>query len=479
MEGKPASGSPPWNPYCEWLAIPPSHDPTTPAQLLGLGTGPSDLERVQRAGQRQLRRIEPHLHGPHADVAVRILREITDAIESLTKQLLSLGPEPQPPGHRPTRCPTEETDSVTSEELDVLVFDEPSGWPTASTVMRPNPSPSTFGLGRVLLLASMVTLAVLSSTAVLFVWRGRSVTTDPALVAVERPAPLKPEPASNAVVHEGCWRLVRTVPVTTWDEAPKGVESIELAKSPADESFPSMSPSGLGLLFTRRVGAEYEIHRLTRPSTADAFHADWVCSEDSTRTVCSMTWAGEDRWGLCRPTREGLDFMELSISASDGRPIWRSMGLPVRGAEGDLFLSLNGRSMLFSRKLDRVYHIFESRRADRQNSFEPPLLTPVSSGYRHPCLSRDEKLLLVEGLASDGRVAIFASRRPSTRSAWGGPVCLEKIRSTTGSRGDFTPRLTPDEKYLLFASDRAGGAGMLDLYRVAMKEAIPAWDDAP
>jgi hypothetical protein len=480
MVGKrPPDRSLDWNPYCEWLAIPPSHSPLIPEKLLGLGSGPFDLDRIERAGQRQLRRIEPHLHGPDGALASRLLQEVTGAVELLTKQALER--ETTATDQEAPVEPTleEEVVSVGSEEL---VFEEPTDWSNGPELALPKARSETSGVVRVLFTASMLTLAILSAIAVVVIWRSRIDASAEPMVK-DLPREMKATKSETAPValpvrDEGCWRFVRG-----WDDAvanewslegerSKGVRRIDRSASSADESFPSMAADGLSLLFARMTADGYEIHRLSRPTMTSDFDKEWVCTWDVSKSSPSAIWLGTDRLALARRVARGVEF-SLAVALLDGRKYrWESLGPTVRGTEGDFTMDSKGRVMLFSRKIEGEYRIFECRRGDLRERFGAAILAPVSAGYRHPSISSDQRLMLMEGLASDGRVAIFASRRPSVTSAWSQPACLTSIRSADGTRGDFTPRLTFDEKHLLFASDRQGAPGRLDLYRVRVSEAI-------
>lgn len=57
---------------------------------------------------------------------------------------------------------------------------------------------------------------------------------------------------------------------------------------------------------------------------------------------------------------------------------------------------------------------------------------------------------------------IYISHRKSVESDWEPPVRLPNTVNSTAS--DHSASLSPDGHYLIFASDRAGGCGQLDLY---------------
>jgi Tol biopolymer transport system component len=61
-----------------------------------------------------------------------------------------------------------------------------------------------------------------------------------------------------------------------------------------------------------------------------------------------------------------------------------------------------------------------------------------------------------------GGLDIYVSHRTSADGPWGTPVTIGPTINSTAS--DRCPLITPDEKGLIFVSDRAGGAGNTDLY---------------
>ncbi len=463
-----------WNPYSEWLAIPPSHLPPEPHQLLGLRSADVDVEHIERASQRQLRRIEPYLHGPHADLAGRLLAEVTSATEILTARALSVPPADFPESPTVEGSTGEETDSNLIAEPSV---EEVTAWPPDQNSSHLVSDRASTPLLRVLLGASLSTLTLLSVAAGIVLFRANRPAIEQPDAGVVGAAKEEP-PADEFVVEtpkvkrEGCWEWVGRLESPTRQEGE--IVRVELACSPADESFASLSEDGRSLVFVRRARTGNEIHRLTREKNAGPFEVDWICRLDGMGvgvTSVMSTGAGDLVFGRSKPS--GIEFVQASRGKDDLQYHLRALLVPQRGTERDAFITPAGTRLLFSRKIEGVYHIYVSRRADATQPFDPPSRAPVAVGYRHPTMSADHRLLVMEGLAPDGRVALYCSRRPSESSAWGEPTCLEKLRSPTGKRGDFTPRLSPDGQHLFFSSDRDGGAGLLDIYQATLSSFPP------
>ncbi|MBX9656849.1 hypothetical protein K2Y11_24790 [bacterium] len=65
-----------FNPYCEWLAIPPCSLPPSHYRLLGLKDFESDLDKIQRAALNQIARLRVHQAGPHSDLTQKLMNEV-------------------------------------------------------------------------------------------------------------------------------------------------------------------------------------------------------------------------------------------------------------------------------------------------------------------------------------------------------------------------------------------------------------------
>lgn len=66
-----------WNPYSEWLAIPPSQTPPTHYRLLGVKEFETDADRIHRAALEQIARLRIHQTGEHVDVSQKLMNEVS------------------------------------------------------------------------------------------------------------------------------------------------------------------------------------------------------------------------------------------------------------------------------------------------------------------------------------------------------------------------------------------------------------------
>lgn len=106
-----------------------------------------------------------------------------------------------------------------------------------------------------------------------------------------------------------------------------------------------------------------------------------------------------------------------------------------------------------------------------------PMLVPGASGAG----DQDDGTLSSTGLelvfaltntADMNRKDLYLSTRASTAVAFGTP---NKLPFSVLLSSEETPRFSPDDKTLYFASDRAGGAGLLDIYKVTRTAVGGAW----
>jgi hypothetical protein len=72
-----------FDPYREWLGLPPGPRPPTYYQLLGIRAEEDDAERIKEAALRQTARVRVHQTGPHARECTELLNELAQALTTL------------------------------------------------------------------------------------------------------------------------------------------------------------------------------------------------------------------------------------------------------------------------------------------------------------------------------------------------------------------------------------------------------------
>jgi hypothetical protein len=137
------------------------------------------------------------------------------------------------------------------------------------------------------------------------------------------------------------------------------------------------------------------------------------------------------------------------------------------------FMSLDGNRIYFhyaNYKGPELYNIWMVQRTSQGWSEPEPLPSPINSNYRDGAYSETK----------DG-IVYFTSNRPGgydnkgdiwrTHKVSGQPLQVENLGATVNSAvWDASPCIAPDESYLIFTSERAGGYGKSDLYITYKKE---------
>jgi hypothetical protein len=72
-----------FDPYDQWLGIPPGEQPPDHYRLLGVASFESDAERIEAAADERMRVVCKHLTGPHAELTHALLAELAAARDCL------------------------------------------------------------------------------------------------------------------------------------------------------------------------------------------------------------------------------------------------------------------------------------------------------------------------------------------------------------------------------------------------------------
>jgi hypothetical protein len=103
-----------FDPYSLWLGIPPGPRPPGPEAILGLQPGGSDPQVVRGAALERKKRLQEFVLGPHRDIAVRLEREVSQAMVLLTSR------EPADRGSAVAPTPTAAAGKTSPEPSGVL-----------------------------------------------------------------------------------------------------------------------------------------------------------------------------------------------------------------------------------------------------------------------------------------------------------------------------------------------------------------------
>jgi hypothetical protein len=125
------------------------------------------------------------------------------------------------------------------------------------------------------------------------------------------------------------------------------------------------------------------------------------------------------------------------------------------------------------------YDIWMTGRASPGAPWDPavnvgaPIDTPANDIT--PMLSADGLTLIFasDRAGGQGNYDVWMSTRTTLQDAWGGPVNLGGV--VNSASGDLEPSLSPDQRALVFASQRPGGYGFWDLWMTTRKTQSDTW----
>jgi hypothetical protein len=134
------------------------------------------------------------------------------------------------------------------------------------------------------------------------------------------------------------------------------------------------------------------------------------------------------------------------------------------------WLTEDGSELYFSRKTKDGWRLLvtsrpPSMRGKPRGAFGPPReLKEIPPGFHHATLSRDGRMMYLQGPLELGRWGLFRCRRSSDRATWSKPEALAGLTDPAAPHSDAAPCLSRDNALLYFSSDRPGGKGGWDLW---------------
>jgi hypothetical protein len=154
-----------------------------------------------------------------------------------------------------------------------------------------------------------------------------------------------------------------------------------------------------------------------------------------------------------------------------------SDGVSTEADELHPWLVEKGKQLFFSRKTKDGWHMYVSLRPGGKGAFEEPHKVDLPANFHHATITEDGNTMFLQGPVGKDRWGIYKATRnkdkkdPWEKGAWTDPKELKELNNSKGERGDLSPCLGKDGAvlFLYFASDRPGGEGGLDLYRVNTK----------
>ena len=253
--------------------------------------------------------------------------------------------------------------------------------------------------------------------------------------------------------------------------------NLDKLNTPKDEDDPFLSADKLRLYYASNADGRFNLFVSERKAANLAWPAgkalEGATGDEETRSPC-LTADNHDLFFATKYIVKSPD-KELPINFDLVRSIRVAKGqftapVPVQAVctpadELHPWLAADGKELYFSRNTKEGWRVFVSTRKDTKTAFgEPKLVESLPVGFHHATLTRDGRVMYLQGPLENERWGLFRSTRPSGTAAWGKPEALASLNHPDGPRGDCSPSLSADGFKLYFASDRPGGKGGRDLY---------------
>lgn len=262
------------------------------------------------------------------------------------------------------------------------------------------------------------------------------------------------------------------------------VANMERLNTEADEDDPCAAPDGIRFFFTSNAAGNLDIMVAERPKPDQRFGSPKVLEELAEKT---------DEAGAC-PAAEG-EYLYFARQLEDPdkqipknfdvfftrrlnpkQPYSRIAVAAVHQVcttddERHPWLTLDGKELYFSRRTKEGWRVGVARRPKLGTAFDPPEMLDLPVGFYHASVTRDGLTMYLQGPADKDdkdRQALYVSRRPRG-GKWGPPEALD-LGEHLGKLGDRSPSVSPDGRWMYFASDRPGGKGGLDIYVIATSD---------
>ena len=244
-----------------------------------------------------------------------------------------------------------------------------------------------------------------------------------------------------------------------------------------DEDEPHVSADGLTLIFTGhpKEGKDDLLiatrKMLSAPWGKAQVLQDYIQTKGDDRSAFVTTGAFP-RYLFYATTKDKTQKnFDLYVAVQQDRGRAWSAPTPVMNVntkEDELhpWLSGDGKTLYFSRKTAEGWKQMKTTRnaSKGPGGWSEPQEVGLPTGFHHLTLMPDGKTGYVQGVTDKGRDGIFVVTRQG--KGWSQPTLLSQLEDDTSKRGNRSPNLSRDGKYLYFASDRDGGKGGLDLYYV-------------
>jgi hypothetical protein len=250
-------------------------------------------------------------------------------------------------------------------------------------------------------------------------------------------------------------------------QEPVKIISVAAVNTPADETDPFVAATNRALLYATNAAGTFDIYVAHRPGTAWTKGAPLPGYDDrgaderspylhNTTVYFASNFVPDDKL-------KDLKNYDLKFS-TEGRAPLPLLGISTKDDELHPWVH-QGKEFYFSRKTPDGWKQFVAA-GPTPGPIGKAKELDFAVGFHNASLSPDGRSMYLEGPIDEKRTRLFVSTR--TQAGWTQPKLTVNLSMPDDAHSDAGPAISPDGRYLYFASDRAGGQGGWDIYAVAV-----------
>lgn len=244
---------------------------------------------------------------------------------------------------------------------------------------------------------------------------------------------------------------------------PIKVINVTAVNTKADEIEPFVAANNRALVYATNTNGSYDIYVSYRPAAAWSKGAPLPGFDDkeaderspfvlNTTVYFASNFVPDDKL-------KDLKNYDLKFS-TEGRAALALLGISSKDDELHPWVH-QGKEFYFSRKTAAGW---------QQCLANGPTPGPIGNAkelsfppnMHNASLTADGRTMYLEGPLDENRSRIFVSTRTTT--GWSKPKQIANLSLPTDEHSDAGPSISPDGRYLYFASTRPGGEGGWDIY---------------
>jgi hypothetical protein len=249
------------------------------------------------------------------------------------------------------------------------------------------------------------------------------------------------------------------------------VTNLEKVNTEADETDPFLTPDGLTLLYATNAKGTFDIFAAKRATSTGTFGAGTLYygeKDADERGPCFFNQYLYFSTNLV-PDEKLKDAKNFDIYRKVDKV--RPNPMPQVNTPEDemrVFITPAGKELYFSRKTKEGW-ILMMTTGPSAGGIKEPKEVGFPAGFHGASLAPNGLTMYLEG-ELEGKSAIFRSKREKVGGSWSMPTLVKSLVHAESKRGDSAPFVASGGTRLIFASDRPGGKGGLDLWSVAIAD---------